>query len=144
MASLCILLRSNCTWHLQSVIWKSSFRRPLAVQHFPGCMKMHELCFSDFYILLTITNCVESCRVAIDCFKFVFQGGTVLLHLTHYWHRIVPFRLRGDSPTCHYAYNYKGMLIRLREVPYTAHCLISPVLELERPANTLRTSHGHS
>ena len=86
MASLCIFLRSNCIWYLQSVIWKSSFRRLLAVQHFPGCMKMHELCFSDFYILLTITNCVESCRVAIDCFKFVFQGGTVLLHLTHYWH----------------------------------------------------------
>ena len=39
--------------------------------------------------------------------------------------RVVPFRLLGDSPTCHYAYNYKGVPIRLREVPYTAHCLIS-------------------
>ena len=65
------------------------------------------------------------------------QGGVT-------FKRIVPFRLRGDSPTCHYAYNYEGVPIRLREVPYTAHCLISPVLELERPANTLRASHGHS
>ena len=42
----------------------------------------------------------------------------------HY--RLVPFRLRGDSLTGRFA-----------------HCLISPKLVLERPANTLRAYHGH-